>query len=202
MTVLETFSAPALPVGYYWFNEPPEYRLGNGLEIITGKETDFWRNTHYGFERDDGHCLFVDRTGDFALVTRVEFEPKTQYDQCGLMIRADENNWIKVSTEYENEEISRVGSVVTNLGYSDWATRDIASTHKKMWYRIRKRGQDFLIEHSFEGRDWLQMRITHLHMVAQELQVGVYACSPIGEAFWCRFSSLVIADNNWCPPQE
>jgi regulation of enolase protein 1 (concanavalin A-like superfamily) len=202
MTTLERFTSPGLPAGFYWFNEPPEYALGNGLEIRTGKETDFWQNTHYGFQRDDGHCLFVERSGDFSLVTHVEFKPRTQYDQCGLMIRADANNWLKVSTEYEDEAVSRLGSVVTNRGYSDWATRDIDSSHKEMWYRIRKRGQDFLIEHSFEGRDWLQMRVAHLHLDALTLQAGVYGCSPIGEAFWCRFSSLAIGENDWFPHQE
>jgi regulation of enolase protein 1 (concanavalin A-like superfamily) len=202
MTPVERFSSPTLPAGYYWFNEPPEYRLGDGLEIITGKETDFWQTTHYGFRRDDGHCLFIDQTGDFSLVTHAEFKPRTQYDQCGLMIRVDEKNWIKVSTEYEDKDVSRLGSVVTNLGYSDWATRDIASSHQEMWYRIRKRGQDFLIEYSFDGKTWLQMRIAHMHTRAQTVQAGLYACSPIGEAFWCRFSALAISKNDWGPHPE
>ncbi|WP_397312917.1 DUF1349 domain-containing protein, partial [Paenibacillus elgii] len=31
----------------------------------------------------------------------------------------------KASIEYENEEYQRLGSVVTNHGFSDWATTDI-----------------------------------------------------------------------------
>jgi hypothetical protein len=180
-----------------WLNPPARYRLGEGLEIWTDAETDFWQRTHYGFRRDDGHCLLTAVEGDFSLTTHVEYRPRAQYDQCGLIVRADRENWIKASTEYDNSAFSRLGSVVTNLGYSDWATQDIPSTHREMWYRISKEGPDFLIENSFDGQEWRQMRITHLHAPSASLQVGVYACSPIGQDFWCRFTRLEIAPNRW-----
>ncbi len=193
----ETFSTPSLPQAFAWLNEPARYRLGNGLEILTDEKTDFWQTTHYGFQRDDGHCLLTRLNGDFQLVTHVEYLPKEKYDQCGLMIRIDSKNWIKVSTEYESETVSRLGSVVTNLGYSDWATQDIPSHHREMWYRISRNGRDFLLEASYEGQAWQQLRITHLHQAADQLQAGVYACSPIGKDFWCRFNRLEISENKW-----
>ena len=194
---VERFLAPTLPDGFYWFNEPTTYRLGTGLEILTDEKTDFWQRTHYGFRRDDGHCLLTTLDGDFSVTTRVEFRPVEQYDQCGLIIRVDAENWIKTSTEYEDEKVSRLGSVVTNLGYSDWATQDVSSEHRERGYRISRRGSDFLIESSLDGSDWLQMRIAHLHQAPAQLAVGVYACSPIGKAFWCRFSVLEISENKW-----
>jgi hypothetical protein len=197
MQITEQFLQPALPSGFYWFNQPGRYRLGAGLEIYTDAKTDFWQNTHYGFRRDDGHCLLTRQRGDFTLTTQVEFRPREKYDQCGLMVRLDSQNWIKVSTEYEDEQASRLGSVVTNLGYSDWATQDVPSRQREMGYRISKRGSDFLLEGSFDGLIWLQLRITHLHQPAEEYEIGVYACSPIGKDFWCRFRSLEITDNAW-----
>ena len=197
MHLVEKFQQPSLPKSFYWFNEPARYQLGAGLEIYTDEETDFWQNTHYGFQRDDGHCLLTQLTGDFSLVTHVEFRPQEKYDQCGLMVRVDRENWIKVSTEYESKKHSRLGSVVTNLGFSDWATQDIASSHPEMWYRISKNGADFLLENSYDGQNWLQLRITHLHKVPEQLAVGVYACSPIGKDFWCRFNLLEISKNEW-----
>jgi regulation of enolase protein 1 (concanavalin A-like superfamily) len=194
---IEQFLQPSLPEGFYWFNEPSKYRLGNGLEIFTDERTDFWQRTHYGFQRDDGHCLLTKQSGDFSLTTRVEFEPREKYDQCGLIVRIDSQNWIKVSTEYESEHESRLGSVVTNLGYSDWATQDVPSDRRTMWYRISKRGSDYLLENSLDGQTWLQMRITHLHQQAEHYEIGVYACSPIGTDFRCVFKTLEIADNQW-----
>lgn len=200
MRITEQFLQPALPGGFYWFNEPARYHLGAGLEIFTDEKTDFWQNTHYGFRRDDGHCLLRRQASDFSLRAHVEFRPRQMYDQCGLIVRIDSQNWIKVSAEYENEHLGRLGSVVTNLGYSDWATQDIPASYHQMHYRISKRGQDFLMENSFDDQAWLQMRIAHLHQAAQEYEIGVYACSPLGKDFWCRFDILEISDNEWDVP--
>jgi regulation of enolase protein 1 (concanavalin A-like superfamily) len=113
------------------------------------------------------------------------------------MVRVDGDNWIKVSTEYESETWSRLGSVVTNLGFSDWATQDIPSSRRAMWYRISRNGPDFLLEHSYEGQEWLQLRVTHLHEAPGQLEAGVYACSPVGKDFWCRFGLVGISENEW-----
>jgi regulation of enolase protein 1 (concanavalin A-like superfamily) len=197
VSLKDNFLQSNLPENFYWFNEPTRYQLGNGLEIYTDAETDFWQRTHYGFRRDDGHCLVIKQSGDFSLMTHVTFRPQAQYDQCGLIVRVDAENWIKTSTEYEDAQVSRLGSVVTNLGYSDWATQDISSEHNEMWYRISKNGADFLLESSYDGQKWAQLRIAHLHKLPEELEVGVYACSPIGKDFWCRFSVLEIGENEW-----
>ena len=202
MQRVEEFLQPSMPEAFYWFNEPARYQLGAGLEIYTDAKTDFWQNTHYGFQRDDGHCLLTRLAGDFSLVTRVESRPQEQYDQCGLMVRVDSENWIKVSTEHESETYSRLGSVVTNLGFSDWATQDIPSNFSEMWYRISKNGRDFLLEHSYDGRNWSQLRVAHLHEMPEQLQMGVYACSPIGQDFWCRFKVLEISENQWFYREE
>jgi regulation of enolase protein 1 (concanavalin A-like superfamily) len=197
MQITEDFLQPNIPSGFYWFNQPKRFKLGAGLQIFTDEQTDFWQNTHYGFQRDNGHCLLTRCSGDFSLLTQVEFHPREKYDQCGLMIRVDRLNWIKVSTEYEDADRSRLGSVVTNLGYSDWATQDISCDHSEMCYRISKNGNDFLLENSYDGQKWLQLRVTHLHKMTDPLQVGVYACSPIGKDFWCRFNLLSISRNEW-----
>lgn len=197
MQLIEKFLEPTMPNAFYWFNEPARYKVGAGLEIFTNEKTDFWQNTHYGFQRDNGHCLLTKQSGDFALMTQVEFRPQEKYDQCGLMVRGDRENWIKVSTEYEDEQHSRLGSVVANLGYSDWATQDIPSSHTQMGYRVSKNGSDFLLESSYNGQAWAQLRITHLHKSFKQLEVGVYACSPIGKDFWCRFNFLAISKNEW-----
>jgi regulation of enolase protein 1 (concanavalin A-like superfamily) len=93
--------------------------------------------------------------------------------------------------------MSRLGSVVTNLGYSDWATQDISSTINTVHYRLSRQGQDFRLEYAFAVGAWQQMRIAHLHTVGDALQVGIYACSPIGEDFHCRFHFITVGENQW-----
>lgn len=139
---------------FKWYNEPVKYEFRDVLIIHTDADTDYWQRTHYGFRRDNGHFLYGELKNDFAMTTLLEFNPVNQYDQCGLMIRLDSDNWIKVSVEYEDTRLSRLGSVVTKNGYSDWATSDISSDIKSICYRISRRGGDFLIEFSYEGLKW------------------------------------------------
>ena len=182
---------------FHWLNEPENYYFENALVIETEAETDFWQRTHYGFRRDDGHALLTELEGDFSFKAKFTFEPQNKYDQCGILLRLDSENWIKISTEYENQDISRMGSVVTNYGYSDWASEDISSEISTIWYKVSKRGSDFLIENSFDGREWSQMRVSHLQQDFEKIEAGVYACSPLDSSFNAKIKEIVIDDNHW-----
>ena len=71
-----------------------------------------------------------------------------------------------------------LGSVVTNHGYSDWATTDISSDIKHMWYRFSRRESDYCIENSEDGIHYKQMRIFHMWEGSGKITYGIYACSP------------------------
>lgn len=167
---------------FLWSNEP-KYTFQNGsLTMITSGSTDFWQRTHYGFRADNAHALLTRIGDEFTFTARCVFEAKSRYDQGGLYIRIDEENWIKIGIEAENDEISRLGSVCTNLGYSDWATIDIPASINSMYYRVSSKGDDLLVECSYDGNDWTQMRICHMHAHEDHYLVGLYACSPKEEA--------------------
>lgn len=183
-----------------WLNRPPVVAAGAGLRVVSGPRTDLWQRTHYGFQRDDGHCLVARFEGDFELICRVGFEPRAQYDQCGVVVRVDAGNWLKASIEYEDASHSRLGSVVTNLGYSDWATQDIASDWGGAWYRVSRRGADFRIEYGRDGRCWHQLRICHLHAAAGAVEAGFYTCSPVGDGYEAALHYLGTGPNRWTPP--
>jgi regulation of enolase protein 1 (concanavalin A-like superfamily) len=197
LNIQDYFSEDHLSDDYFWFNQPDQFKTGDGLEIWTMSHTDFWQRTHYGFRNDNGHCLLKKVAGDFCMTTQVEFRPSALYDQSGLIIRVDEDNWIKVSTENMAEGANKLGSVVTNQGYSDWATQDISADVTMLWYRISRRGQDFLLEASLDGGVWQQLRICHLHEAPDKIAAGIYACSPLDNSFWCRFNFLRFAPNQW-----
>jgi len=183
---------------FAWLNEPSRFLFADGrLTVTTDPQTDFWQRTHYGFRNDNGHALLAPISGDFRLRTHVTFQPRQRYDQCGLLVRIDAENWIKVSTEFETAEISMLGSVVTNFGYSDWATTELDGDPGQAWYQISKNGADFLLQVSFDGRSWQQMRIAHLHAPAESLLAGIYACSPLDGRFTCTFDHLSVGENSW-----
>ncbi len=177
---------------YNWLNKP-DYSVTDGiLTIQTSPGTDYWQRTHYGFQRDNAHALVREIAVDFVMCVRTQFHPHSQYDQCGLLVRADAENWLKCSVEYETSSHSRLGSVVTNNGYSDWATIDITEPLNTMYYRIRRDGSDFIVEYSRNGSNYHQQRIAHLHGDRQSLLAGIYACSPMQGSFEAKFSDFTL----------
>lgn len=131
------------------------------------------------------------------MTVSAEFDYQSRFDQCGVMLYQDEDTWMKGSIEKENSSVGRLGSVVTNHGYSDWATADVPASVRSVTYRLHRRGDDFLLERAFPGEDWAQMRIFHLHGISPELAVGVYACSPNDSSFTAVFSLPQFSDCCW-----
>jgi regulation of enolase protein 1 (concanavalin A-like superfamily) len=109
----------------------------------------------------------------------------------------DSENWLKGSVEYENEAFQHLGSVVTNQGYSDWATTAIPADVKTMWYRFSRREDDYCIECSANGIDFSQMRVCHLSAAANEITFGIYACSPEESSFTALFTDMKITECAW-----
>ncbi len=184
---------------FKWINKPKKFvKEYNRLLIETEPETDLWQRTYYGFQNDNAPAFLIAIEGDFTFEVKTEFEEANfMYDQCGVLMFIDSENWVKISVEYENELFSRLGSVVTNLGYSDWATTDVPSGISEMWYRLSRRGQDFYIENSVDGISYRQMRIFHMHQTVAEINVGVYACSPQNSSFDAVFSEFKIGPCLW-----
>lgn len=182
-----------------WTRKPKETLLTETrIELITGPGTDLWQRTYYGFRNDNAPVLQA-KTSEkyFSFVVKTHFESKHRFDQCGVAIYLDSENWFKASIEYENEEYQRLGSVVTNHGYSDWATTDISADIKEMWYRLSRRESDYCIECSTDGIHFKQMRIFHLWEGAEEITFGIYACSPESSSFRAVFTDMQVTECKW-----
>ena len=109
----------------------------------------------------------------------------------------DSDNWLKGSIEFENENFQHLGSVVTNNGYSDWATTEIDASIKSMWYRFSRREDDYCIECSKDGITFSQMRVCHMWNGGGEIQFGIYACSPEASSFKATFTNMEITECKW-----
>ena len=133
----------------------------------------------------------------FSFFVKTEFESKHRFDQCGIVLYLDSDNWLKASIEFENEEFQRLGSVVTNHGYSDWATTDISASIKEMWYRLSRRESDYCMECSQDGVNFKQMRICHMWDGAEEISFGIYACSPEESSFRAVFTDMKMMECQW-----
>jgi regulation of enolase protein 1 (concanavalin A-like superfamily) len=101
---------------FHWLNAPAhaEHR-DDGMFAPTGAETDFWRETYYGFWHDNGHIFHSTVEGDLTAEVTVDGRYETLYDQAGLMARLGEANWAKpVSNIRMASHISRSSSPTTN----------------------------------------------------------------------------------------
>ncbi len=176
-----------------WINEPAQWgQEKEYLWVRTMQDTDFWQRTHYGFQRDSAHAYVREMYGNFVLSARLRFYPVSLYDQCGLLIRRSDQEWFKCSAEYEDSSISRLGSVNTSFGYSDWATQDIASDVHEIWYRLEYSDSDITAQYSYNGTEYYQMRICHFHGEGIPVLAGIYGCSPTGKGFRFEVSELSI----------
>ena len=181
----------------HWTREPENFSIADGkIEITTKPGTDLWQRTYYHF-RNDNAPVFQMETEEqfFSFVVKTEFTgAHHRFDQCGIDMYLDSENWLKGSVEYENEEYQHLGSVVTNHGWSDWATTAIDADRKTMWYRFSRRADDYCIECSQDGVHFTQMRICHMWEGGQKIAFGIYACSPEDSSFKAVFSDMKITE--------
>lgn len=196
-----------------WIFKPEQYQIEQDkVVIVTEPGTDFWQRSYYGFRNDNAPALLFENSDNFTFTTKVRFNYQKLFDQCGVIIYLDSENWFKASIEYDNAQFSRLGSVVTNHGHSDWATSDI-ELPDEIFYRLSRRGPDFLIESSFEGIHFKQMRIFHLHRLGETtaemgqvnpplpadetVRFGIYACSPLDSSFTAEFTAFKLEPCSW-----
>ena len=190
-----------LNVGNFKWTRQPESCVikGDTIEVVTKPGTDLWQRTYYLF-RNDNAPVFQMETEEkfFSFVVKTDFtESHHRFDQCGIVMYLDSENWLKGSVEYENEEFQHLGSVVTNNGYSDWATTAIPANVKTMWYRLSRREADYCIECSQDGQNFTQMRVCHMHKGSGKIRFGIYACSPEESSFKAVFTDMKFSECAW-----
>jgi uncharacterized protein len=171
-----------------WLNEPKVWREQDGvLEVTTDTGTDFWRETHYGFKRDSGHFFGVETEGDFSAQLRVEASYEALYDQAGIMVRLDEERWVKAGIELSDGR-PMLSSVLTETR-SDWATAPFEHDARSFWMRATVREGVLRLQVSADGSSWPLVRLAPFPK-AVSYRVGPMCCTPERAGLRARFSSL------------
>jgi uncharacterized protein len=170
--------------GWSWFNEPAEWAVdGTELTVTTDPDTDFWRTTHYGFVRDTGHILGRTMAGDFTLRATFQGDYQHQYDQAGIALRVDTENWIKTGIELVDGHQQL--SVVVTRNVSDWSvvpapqaqTTTVAAERKGDTVTVTSGGT--------------MLRLAYLPP-GVPLLAGVMCASPDGPGYRVRFSDVFV----------
>ena len=185
---------------FKWTREPKQWYVDSTkVELVTAPHTDLWQRTYYHFQNDNAPVLQMETDKRFfSFIVKTDFsESHHRFDQCGIVMYLDSENWLKGSIEYENEDFQHLGSVVTNNGYSDWATAAIPAAIKSMWYRFSRRESDYCIECSEDGIHFHQMRICHMDKGSDTVKFGIYACSPEDSSFKAVFTNIEFTECQW-----
>ena len=90
---------------FKWTREPQEYKIENDrIEITTSPHTDLWQRTYYHFQNDNAPVLQMETEEKyFSFVVRTEFaKSHHKFDQCGIVMYLDSENWLKASVEIQS----------------------------------------------------------------------------------------------------
>ncbi|WP_369303128.1 DUF1349 domain-containing protein [Pseudomonas sp. N2-5-1-1] len=177
-----------------WLNPPQQWtRDDDRLTVTTDAHTDFWRETHYGFVRDNGHFLFVQTPGEFTAQVKIQGGFAHLYDQAGLMVRIDETQWVKIGAEL-SDGVTLLSSVLTD-GVSDWATGVFPGDPQAFWIRATVANGVLRVQVSVDGVSWPQVRLAPFP-VAPSYQVGPYCCTPERGGLEVRFCEWQVSAPN------
>jgi len=164
-----------------WLNEPPHWTLSeNQITVKTAAKTDFWRLTHYGFIRDNGHFYFDEVNSDFVVEVKLRGCYKDLYDQAGLMIRANETHWIKTGIEFV-DGVQHLSAVVTRQ-YSDWSMIPLNTPPTSLQLRVERRKEAIHISYLDESLQYKPFRLAYFPDTSS-VQVGLMCASPDGNGY-------------------
>ena len=159
-----------------WLNAPENWSDdGAQLRVTTDEKTDFWRKTAYGFIRDSGHFFGTEINGDFTAQLHVAAQYSALYDQAGMMVRVDTQNWIKCGVELSDGQLL-LSSVLT-LDKSDWAVSIAPAMPDGFWLRVTVAQGVIRVQYSTDGQRWPLLRLAPFPAASRYL-VGPMCCTP------------------------
>jgi uncharacterized protein len=171
-----------------WFNPPAATDIReDSLQVTTTAKSDFWRKTHYGFVRDSGNFFYREVPGDFTAEIRVDGKYKDLYDQAGLMLRVDEENWIKTGIEFFDDQ--QHASAVVTRAFSDWSVVRLTGFPPSLWLRVVRKAEAVEVFYALDGQQYQLLRLAYL-LPSAVTQVGPMCASPDGTGFEVRFSAF------------
>ena len=173
-----------------WFNEPESYTIKNGtLEMDVPAQTDYWRIAHYGFTVDDGPFLYTTVGGEFEAKIKVSGDYKVRFDQAGMMIRQDHENYVKFGIEFVEGKFN-ISAVVTHHT-SDWSVIELAEPIPFLWLKAVRRLDAIELYYSFDDKEYTMMRTLWMQDNCP-LMVGPVAACPDGQGFKAVFSHFKV----------
>lgn len=171
-----------------WMDEPASWHKSEDKLVVQSRaKTDFWRKTFYGYITDNGHFFHQLASGDFTFEARINGKYAALYDQAGLMVRLDAENWMKCGTEFFDGQ--RHASVVFTRDFSDWSTMPDLSNSAPVWWRAVRKKDSIETLCSLDGKTFTSVRQGYF-VPDVGVQVGIMCAAPEGPGFESTFDDL------------
>ena len=173
-----------------WYNEPAKWAVSDGalLMEVTPK-SDYWRISHYGFTVDDAPFYYATYGGEFEAKVKITGDYQARFDQAGLMVRIDHENYIKAGIEYVGGKYNL--SVVVTHTTSDWSVITLDKPVESVWIKAVRRRDAVEVFYSFDDKEYVMMRNAWLKDNTP-VMVGMMGACPDGEGFNVRFDNFSV----------
>ena len=189
LTFFEGFKAQSLEK-MTWFNEPSQWEIKEKkLTMMVTPQSDYWRISHYGFTVDDAPFYYSTYGGEFETKVKITGDYKARFDQMGLMLRVDAQNYIKAGVEFVDGKFN-LSTVVTHKT-SDWSVITLEKAPPFVWIKAVRRLDAVEVFYSFDDKEYIMMRNAYLQDNTP-VQVGLMAACPDGNGFKAIFENFTV----------
>lgn len=189
LAAMETAGAQSLDK-MQWFNEPEKWEIRqNVLSLFVTPQSDYWRISHYGFTVDDAPFYYALYGGEFEAKVKITGDYKARFDQAGLMLRIDHENYIKAGIEFVDGKFN-LSTVVTHKT-SDWSVISLDRTVPFIWIKAVRRLDAVEIFYSYDDVTYTMMRNAYFQDNIP-VMVGLMAACPDGKGFDATFESFQV----------
>lgn len=189
LTFFEGFKAQSLEK-MTWFNEPSQWEIKDKkLTMMVTPQSDYWRISHYGFTVDDAPFYYSTYGGEFETKVKITGDYKARFDQMGLMLRVDAQNYIKAGVEFVDGKFN-LSTVVTHKT-SDWSVITLEKAPSFVWIKAMRRLDAVEVFYSFDDKEYIMMRNAYLQDNTP-VQVGLMAACPDGNGFKAIFDNFTV----------
>jgi len=173
-----------------WFNEPQKWEIKDKtLTMFVTPQSDYWRISHYGFTVDDAPFYYSTYGGEFEVKVKITGAYQARFDQMGLMLRTDHENYIKAGIEFVDGKYN-LSTVVTHKT-SDWSVTTLDKVPEFVWIKAVRRLDAVEIFYSFDDKIYTMMRNAYLQD-NRPVMVGFMAASPDGKGFNAKFEGFAV----------
>jgi regulation of enolase protein 1 (concanavalin A-like superfamily) len=178
-----------------WTTEPDNVVVSDAGLFVTAKEgSDAWRETAYGFIHDTEHALLAPIEDGRAVEVSFRVDLPEQFDQAGVFLKVDDENWIKARVERSDGEAS-LGAVVTRRE-SDWSLSPVpAWVGRVATVRASWTAGAVTIRARVDDDPWRLVRVAPLPAGAQ-VEAGPFCCAPSRAGLTVHFLSWRVTEGD------